>query len=405
VNNQSTNIGYIVVREDIKSPLIKSQVVDILDIVSKKKKVYLLWFYRIDYFFKKKIKKEKIKSDFLEKGIILIAIPILAGRFPVSWWQIPFILPQLIIGLLASIFFLKIKIFHARSYHAALASYCLWKLTKIPFVFDPRSPFPEENVAASRWKPNSMDYLFWKNIEKILCRNSKATLLTSQPFAQQFKQYTNMNNQIIIPNNYPKKFEQILNQNKNKNISSGIKICYVGSIGHWNDLNVYKNFFECLFDVMNYSLKIIFLVPERSVKTVYEMFLNSKIPEENFNVKFVEQDSILAEISDCTAGIYLMNRDDVRLGVKFVEYLASGLPVIVSSNIAGAAYFVKKNNVGFLLDNSPNYKEISIFLNNVNENRLEWNYRCKNIAMDEFSPESVANKLLKVYSSIESKNN
>jgi glycosyltransferase involved in cell wall biosynthesis len=77
----------------------------------------------------------------------------------------------------------------------------------------------------------------------------------------------------------------------------------------------------------------------------------------------------------------------------------------VSSNIAGAAYFVKKNNVGFLLDNSPNYKEISIFLNNVNENRLEWNYRCKNIAMDEFSPESVANKLLKVYSSIESKNN
>lgn len=404
MDSEKINIGYIVVREDITSPLIRSQVLDILTIVGKEKQVYLLWFYRIDYFLNKKYKKKKLVNDFLKDGIVLVPIPFLAGKFPVSWWQIPLVLPQWLIGLYLSKFFLKINIFHGRSYHAALAAHVLGYVAKVPLVFDPRSPFPEENIAAGRWKSNSLNFVFWKKVEKMLCRSSAATLLTSQAFAQKIKQYTNINNEIIIPNNYPKKFGSLLNRNKVKDNDLNIKLCYVGSLGHWNDLSVYKNFFENLFDVAEYKMQILFLVPENSVEKVYSYFFNSKIPKENFNVKFVKQDNILEEISDCTAGVYLMDKEDVRLGVKFVEYLASGLPVVVSSSITGAADYVNKYGVGFLLDENVNYKDISKFLYRVSGDRIEWSCRCKKIAMEKFSPKIVADKLLNVYSYVDNEN-
>jgi glycosyltransferase involved in cell wall biosynthesis len=400
MDSEKINIGYIVVREDITSPLIRSQVLDILTIVGKEKQVYLLWFYRIDYFLNKKYKKKKLVNDFLKDGIVLVPIPFLAGKFPVSWWQIPLVLPQWLIGLYLSKFFLKINIFHGRSYHAALAAHVLGYVAKVPLVFDPRSPFPEENIAAGRWKSNSLNFVFWKKVEKVLCRSSAATLLTSQAFAQKIKQHTNINNEIIIPNNYPKKFEPLLNRNEVIYSDLDIKLCYVGSLGHWNDLSVYKNFFENLFAVTKYKMQILFLVPENSVEQVYSCFLNSKIQKENFNVKFVRQNNILEEIFDCTAGVYLMNKEDVRLGVKFVEYLASGLPVLVSSNILGAVDYVKEYDVGFLLEQNVDYENVSKFLYTVNENRSEWSCKCKKLAMEKFSHKNVADKLLNVYSRI-----
>lgn len=141
------NIAYVVVREDLDGPILQSQVIEILANLIKEnsENITLVWFYRVDYLIRGGRCISELKIDLHEKGIDMIAIPFVSFGFPVSWYLIPFVLPQWWLGILWVYFVKKKHIFHCRSYHSALTGVFFKLLFPIKVIFDPRSPFPEEN--------------------------------------------------------------------------------------------------------------------------------------------------------------------------------------------------------------------------------------------------------------------
>jgi len=177
-------LAYVVIREDLGGPIIQSQVIDVLNNIAQEEsgQISLIWFFRVDYLFRRDKSIDEIRNDLHAKGIKLVAIPFISLGFPVSWYLLPFVLPQWLVGLLWVYLIKNVQIFHCRSYHAALAGVFLKFIFPIKVVFDPRSPFPEENIAAGRWKEGSINHRCWKNIEKLLCRKSDAVIAISAPF-------------------------------------------------------------------------------------------------------------------------------------------------------------------------------------------------------------------------------
>lgn len=399
-----SKLAYVVVREELDGPIIQSQVIDLLSNIAQRKseQIFLVWFYRIDYLFRRGTGAAKARNDLRAKGIKLVAMPFISLGFPVSWYLLPFVLPQWLLGLLWVVSVKDIRILHCRSYHAALTGACLKCLLQFKFVFDPRSPFPEENVAAKRWKEGGVNYQAWKSIEKWIYRKSDAVIAISNPFSETIKTISPGSHVVMIPNNYPVAFA------KDKNIrfevdknSTIIKICYVGSFGHWNRPESYLQFLSYAEKDKAFAVGMKFIVQPRSKSFLYKSLDKCGIDRAWVTVLSAEQENVIHHMSDCLVGIQIMSRPDDRLSIKFVEYLAAGLPVIVSENVRGAADMVRRHQVGFVLKGDfSNQREALEFIRNVSKDRVLWRDKCQELARELFSCGVVSRQLEQLYETV-----
>ena len=392
-------VAYVVIREDIESPIIESQVLDVLSYISNKRssKPTLIWFYRIDYFLRSFSRPGALKKRLGERGIKIVLIPFIAGKFPVSWFWMALVLPQWLIGL--SWVWLRYgnNIFHCRSYHAAFAGILFKKLFNVKIVFDPRSPFVEENVAAGKWRQDGVSFRLWKIVERWVAKNSDAIIAISGPFTRHFREISPDTRVLFIPNSYSE------NPSVNYGLEQGKKkmLCYVGSLGQWNDPNVYLDFLRALNDRQASFSAVKFVIPSSSVALLEQSLRTKNLILPEFIITSVDRNDVLKEISCCTVGLQLMKRPDERLGIKFVEYLGAGVPVIASHNVKGAAEIIRDYGVGIVLEEDcKNLDEVIAFINKVAEERSYWRNKCRKVARNLFSLDIIATQITQLYDSL-----
>ncbi len=399
-------IAYVIIREDLNSPIVQSQVVEVLCHINKNysQTILLVWFFRVDYFFRSAGTIKSLRKMLEARGIHLVAIPFVSGRFPIPWYLIPFILPQWLIGLMWVWFKHGKPVLHCRSYHAALAGACFKMILPSKIIFDPRSPFPEENIAAGKWDKGSINYSFWKVAERWIAKKCDAIIATSRPFLMSFRALAPNSQIVLIPNNYSGVISSDLQTTAATDEDSTINtICYAGSLGHWNNPSFYLDFIEAIIVDKRYDCKAMFVVPTASVSVLEQCLLKRRIDTSKISVSSVSHENVLEEISGCTVGIQIMSQVDTRLSIKFVEYLAAGLPVIVSQNVRGAADIVETCGVGVILhDDFNNLCEVIAFIDDVSKNRLYWRQKCKRIAKQLFSTKVVSKQIIGLYQSLES---
>jgi len=150
-----------------------------------------------------------------------------------------------------------------------------------------------------------------------------------------------------------------------------------------------------------FSLGAKFIIQSQSLLFLKASLNVVKIDHTRLTVMSSSQGDVFGHISDCVVGMQIMSRPDDRLSIKFVEYLAAGLPVIVSENVRGAADIVKRHEVGFVLnDDFSNKREALQFIHNVAKDRMFWREKCKNLAEKLFSCNVVSKKLKSLYETI-----
>lgn len=377
MNKKLNNILYLIIREDLDSPLIKSQCLDVID--KCENKIFVVNLYSFELLLKSIKKREKNK---------IISLPFFHIGTGLNRYKSIF----LIVLNIATVFFLvkkyRINIIHARSYNSGALALYINKIFGIRYIFDPRSDYIEEN--RKNLKVSIKDEKFWKNLEKKIVYNSIYTITTSSHL---LKEYESSRKLFYIPNNYPSSFS-FSSLTKKSNNKDFISLVYIGSINKWNDINLYVTFFEKLKKIVNFKIEFS-IITHSNIEDFYKL----KLIEKNIKLIRAQQDQIPSIVSKFDIGIYLMSNVDSRLGVKTVEYLYTGLPMIVSKNILGAASIIKKNNLGIVIDENliANQDEINTFLESVKNNRVEWFNKCHNYAVEEFSPETTSTKLNTLY--------
>ncbi|MFQ6581348.1 glycosyltransferase [Priestia megaterium] len=379
------NIGYLIIREEVFSPIVRTQVIDMLKSLNKEKfKPYIIWACRVDYYFKKRNEYELLKSELNSCGIELIRLPIMVLKFPLSESQIKFLSKQLIGKVRNLIKKEDISVLHARGYNAGYIISHVAKKENVNTIFDARSPYITEIQTTYGVEKDSNKFEFWKHTEQFIVENCTKTIAVTKTFKQYLEQY--QGDVVHIPNNANVSSETILEKSKDQRRNA---ICYVGSIGYgWNDVRQYAQLTKKLCEKYK-ELSFEYYVMPNGIPIVEKEFEDHGIPRERYSICTEKPEKIKDRISGSLCGLQIMSRPDVRMGIKTVDYLSAGIPIICNSNAIGCKEVVEEFEVGICLDLCSE-QDLYNFIERQYNNNMEMAERCLKVATDNFSTKAVA---------------
>lgn len=406
------NIAYVIWIESLISPIIEGQVIQLLKELRgqiKEGKLYLIAFQPVYKFWFKKFTSERanlkrLGAELRKSNIYLSVIPaVYLGRwFPNNWYLLPLIWIQVFPVLCYFSLIMKVRLFHCRSYPPTFPTILVKRLFGAKVIFDPRSPFPEENVVAGRWDINSCTYKVWKLLEKKYLLESDVTIAIANTYTKHFVEIVKDGKFVEIPNNVDLK-EFVVNEAFRAAFRSKLGICeeeivfaYSGSLGnHWNDPRIYADFVVKTRDL---NVKHRFLFITKDAAYLKKIFDQHNIVSSEYFVISTERADVPLYLSCADFGLNFMKRPDIRISVKTVEYLAMGLPLIINQNLLGGKELIERYKVGLVIDlNNLNLKELEDFILRKDQ---QLSLRCKKIALEKFSTKKVAEQYSKVYLSL-----
>lgn len=381
-------IAYLLYREDIFSPLVESQVLNNLYRISSTNcEIHIIWLKRIDYYFKHQDKINIVRKKLEEHGIILHELPIIVGRFPLDKKMSDYVEFQTKHKIIKILSKYEIDIIHTRGYNAGLLATNLLKNNKsIKHVFDPRSPYLTELISTYGVKEDDDLFKFWKKNEELVVKNATATISISNTFYDYLK--TKGDSIIIIPNNSEMDDVNVIKKRAKEQRRNSF--CFVGSLGYgWNNVHEYIRFMKDVWEIDSTILLELYVLNQEIALKELE---NANISADKYIIKTLPQSEVGKTIAGCIAGLQIMSKSDSRLGIKTVDYISAGIPVICNDNAMGASYIVEKYGVGWNISKSS----LRDIINDANQN-VAITEHCINVAFDNFSTEATAKLYSKLY--------
>ena len=339
----------------------------------------IISFTSLPFLFKSKTNIQATKNDLKQYGVNVRNFPVLF--YPTRFMLLRyFLLPFYFLNVFLYVKFLnhqdeksdKDIFYNIRSYQAALGFLKFYK-NKDRIVFDTRTDWIEENINVGNFKPDGATVNFWRNAEKQMLLKFRKTLFISDLFRDavlkrhSIKLDDNKYCLVYNPINY-KHFHSVQNHDQDNNF------LYTGSLGHWNNISIYLDFFLKVADKMPSSKLIVCTgSPIHKIEPTFNLpkydAIRNRV-EIHYSVPYSELPSFYAR---CTYGLQLMSKKDTRVGVKFIEYIAANLIPIVNTNVMGAAALARKYEIGIVLDDETEEVDSIVY-------RLEQIKQNKNIS-------------------------
>lgn len=367
------------------------------------RKWYVEWIFR-----KHRLAFQKVKSE-------LRAAFVKCSFFPL-WVAYPFTsmsplelvvaLPLAVLEVLLYVRIHKIDVLHCRSYHAGLIGLLVHKLAGIPYIFDPRSRWPEERVLAGKWQETSLAYAMWKQIERLVVKNAYTVVVVSEPMAPFYSQHAQKVEVIFTTASAsffrletleltdPVKID--LDALRLMADSHTLMVFTASTFNKWNDLEHVLSRYKQIRDV--FQSPILVILTRTPVDVVVSTARESGVPDDEIWVRSFDSDLVASALSCCHYGLLVMPRSvksPVVMSVKFAEYLASGLPVICDEYIGGAARVITKYSVGVLL--TDDWDQNSEALIRLAADRSVVSARCCEVAQRLFSVQVHADRYAELY--------
>lgn len=328
-------------------------------------------FTSLPFLFKSKTNIQATKNDLKQYGANVRNFPILF--YPTRYMLLRyFLLPFYFLNVFLYVKYLnhqdeksdKDIFYNIRSYQAALGFLKFYK-NKNRIVFDTRTDWIEENINVGNFKPDGATVKFWRNAEKQMLLKFRKTLFISDLFREavlkrhSIKLDENKYCLVYNPINY-EHFHSVQNHDQDNNF------LYTGSLGHWNNISIYLDFFLKVANKMPSSKLIVCTdSPMHKIEPTFNLpkydTIRNRV-EIHYSVPYSELPSFYAR---CTYGLQLMSKKDTRVGVKFIEYIAANLIPIVNTNVMGAAALARKYEIGIVLDDET--EEVDSIVNRLEQ--------------------------------------
>lgn len=362
------------------------------------KKLELISFTSLLMYLRNKKKIDTFKGELANDGITVRNFFTLyyPTRYLLTRW---FMLPFFDLNVFAYVKYLQGKdkgksvVYNLRSYQASLAFLRFYR-DKSKLVFDPRTDWIEENMNAGYFKAESKTVAFWNRIEEKMIGSYKKTIVISDTFRDNLlKKYDKIDPRKVVIVYNPIDYSHF---SKPHLKHDDAVFLYTGSLGQWNRL---ENYLEVFVAYNKFDSNCRMVICTNASKNKVESILISdefrevaaKV-EVHYNVLFSELPSYY---SMCDYGMQIMSKVDSRVGVKFIEYIASGITPIVNKNVQGAALLAKKYNIGVVLNGDENQEQI--YKKIIECKRIDVNDDNYSQIMSQTDIHCVAEQLLNVY--------
>lgn len=278
----------------------------------------------------------------------------------------------------------RIDLLHARSFHPVLLSIIIKSFfdPSIKVVYDNRGLYIDEKIFSGDIKKASIKEEFFRRFEKYAVKNCDRMVVVSNRFKSHLlnkRKNITLSKIAVIPN----RTLIDMNIDLTKKYKNKIILVYSGSHAIWQNSSELKRLF---LQALNIFDDVIFKVISYEQDYFQRLFSAESELLQRINIFSVEPIKVKEELSKCNCGILLRENNlinNVSSPIKFAEYLAAGLPVLLSEGVGDTESIIIKYNVGVLIKNN-NYitamKELRVLLND-----KDVYHRCLRIADKEFN--------------------
>ncbi len=293
----------------------------------------------------------------------------------------------------------KPDIIQTRSYPPMFLALFEKLIFKTKVVFDMRGIYVDELVDSNVIRKNSIAYKTEKFLEKIYVKYADVTISVSKKHLEfvndRFSKY-NVSQKNILIRNCPDLKKYHLSPTLPKD-DSEITFVYAGHFtAKYDVVSIFKFFDFVVSKNVNCKLKILTYQDENPFyELIKKRFLHL---EDKISIGTFLSNEVPQELVNSDIGLVLLNPypgNFVSAPIKLVEYLAAGLPVVVSPNVGDTEEIIRKYKVGVIL-NENNYDfALTQILNLLKSKNIR--EKCKQVVQKEFNLDDAINSYFNIY--------
>lgn len=306
----------------------------------------------------------------------------------------------------------KIEIIHARSYRPAVIASLLKILLDTGFMFDMRGFLIDEQIMLGRWKPAGVKYHFARLLERWCLLNADTIISNTSRFTQQilkfpyFTKYGDKDKIVCIPNCV--NTERFKNDIVSRDLirqqmawENRFVLTFLGEARQWERFSDILAFFKICKQLEPSAFLAFFVYGQ--VDSVKQLIKQYGLSSNDYCIKTLKPEDVAAYLTASDVG-FLIREDNLYIKeipspLKFGEYLASGLPVVVNQNVGDTGDIIRRHNVGVVIDpfNPENMLAAARKVLCLVQNDPDIRQRCHQVAEEELSLQFALKKYLHAY--------
>jgi glycosyltransferase involved in cell wall biosynthesis len=354
---------------------------------------------------------QNLRREMAETGIHVSLKPLLSV-YPFDTWR----LIEMIVALPLAVAMLgsyvlrnRINLVHCRSYHAGLLGLIMMKMLGMPYIFDPRALWIEEQILKGKWSKNARSYRLWKKLEAAIVSNAYACIAVSDPMKEIFLPvarrveviYTTVGEMHLgqfSQATAKQLFKRLDHLEKLRN-SHNLFVFNTGTFNVWNSLEHLLSQYKELCRILPQSVLVI--ITQTPKEFIYRAMTSYGIDLGSTVIVSLTSDFVPIALRQCHYGLLVRPetvQSPIEMSIKFAEYLAAGLPVICDEYIGGAAHVIRQHKVGILL--SSNWDKNQEEMDHLQKSYDEVSHRCREVAETLFSVRVHADRYAHLYQEV-----
>ncbi|MDY6838803.1 MAG: glycosyltransferase [Thermodesulfobacteriota bacterium] len=294
----------------------------------------------------------------------------------------------------------KLHIIHARSLVPGIVA--LWakvcSFNRLKVIYDKRGVLIEEEILKGNWDEGSMKVRLLYLIEWLLLKYSDQIVTVSYAFKEHLLttyELVGLKSKIHVVPNGTKLSEGEKSTSEMKHLVSKVTCVYSGSAAPWQKIDdvliifsIAESIFRNIsFKIFTYQKEIVLDKMSAHPKVWPKLEMSDLPPHE-----------VRQELAKCSFGLLIRERNlinRVASPLKFAEYLAAGIPVLISEGIGDTEQVVRKYNIGVIIKNG-NYAKALVEMKKLLTDPSVYS-RCRTAASSELNVQDGINGYVSIY--------
>lgn len=310
----------------------------------------------------------------------------------------------------------NVDVLHAEAlYCARVASLVKERLPRLCFSIDWHGAVPEESRmgGAHEARVKSLE-----TAERSMLAYAQLNIFVSEAMARHYMEKYELGAlpQVIVPCCVSdQRFEASVDNVQSHFDAEALVFAYAGSMADWQCGSEMIGFFAALHR-HDPCCRFLLLVPQPEHEKVLRVAQQVSLPSTAFILKAVAHEAVPAYLSTAHMGVLLRRQDTVNhvsSPTKFGEYLAAGLPVLMTDGVTDFGELVKRTGVGVVMSCATFFgaegqewgadllEQITDFARHSAVERAAESRRCRTVAREELHWEPAAAKWIEMYEKLD----
>jgi len=304
----------------------------------------------------------------------------------------------------------KARVVHCRYYYAGFIALLAAKLSfrRVKVIFDVRTLLPEQGLVNGTWSPGSLEFRFWKAVERWMFRRSDRVMAVSPAMSTRISEADPKVRVEAIPNFVDLElFHPDPGLRTEKRRELGLEerevLAFSGTLGGRYPAERTAAAAHAFFQIFGDKSFLLLLTSsdQKRLAPLAESLGSLGLePGTHWKALNVSPEEVPAYLNAADWGLLVLAdflTSETFLPLKFGEYLALGLPVLTHPANRELVRLVESYGVGGALEESL---EPQVLLQRLEEKKSEMRRRCLETASAEFDLRRFASRYAEIYSEL-----